>query len=190
MDPTTAVLSALTGMDSPVRVTQIPVLLELNGLEIFAKPPKRDASQACIGLEAHVQSFHLNVQLNLYGTISKADVCHLTMYVQAELISTDFHACRTVDAGMVKFGATLWCNVFVQRIRFGMVEIVSHVSVACYMEHLDAIVHSVLSLMERHVARLTSKTVPQLHTVSSMAKTVTASQVLIRFKNPVFVLES
>lgn len=52
MDPTTAVLSALTGTASSVQATQTPALLELNGLEIFAKPLKKDASQACIGLEA------------------------------------------------------------------------------------------------------------------------------------------
>jgi hypothetical protein len=112
------------------------------------------------------------------------------MFVQVELISTDFHVCHTVDVKMVRFGATPWFNASVQRTHSGMVEIVSHVSVVCCMALLDATAHWVLSLMELPAARLKPKTVPQLHTVSSMAKTVTASQVLIRFKNPVFVLES
>jgi hypothetical protein len=189
MDPTTAVLLALTGTASSVQATQTPALLELNGPEIFAKPLKKDASQACIGLEALARSYHLNAQPNLYGTINKTDVCHQTMFVQVELISTDFHACHTVDARMVRFGATPWFSASVQRTRSGMVEIVSHVSVVCCMGLLGATVHWVLSLTELPAARFQPKTAPQLHTVCSMARYVTVFQALTRSKNHAFVPE-
>lgn len=188
-DPQTAVLSALTGMASSVQATQTPALLELNGLEIFAKPLKKDVSQECIGLEALAQSSHLNVQLNLYGTINKTDACHQTMFVQVELISTDFHVCHTVDVKMVRFGATPWFNAFVQRTLSGMVEIVSHVSVVCCMVLLDATAHWVLSLMELPAARLQQKNVLQLHTVFSMARYAIVFQALTRLKNHASVPE-
>ncbi len=188
-DPQTAVHSALTGTASSVQATQTPVLLELNGLEIFAKPLKKDVSQECIGLEALAQSYHLNVQLNFYGTINKTDACHQTMFVQVELISTDFHACHTVDVRMVKFGATPWFNASAQRTHSGMVEIVSHVSVVCCMVLLDATAHWVLSLTGLPAARSQPKNVLQLHTVFSMARYVTVFQALTRLKNHVSVPE-
>ena len=189
MDPKTAVLSVLTGTASSVQATRIPALLELNGLEIFAKPLKKDASQACIGLEALAQPYHLNAQPNLYGTINKTDACHQTTFVQVELISTDFHACHTVDVRMVRFGATPWFNASVQRTRSGMVEIVSYVSAVCCMVLLVATVHWVLSLTELPAARLQPKTAPQSHTVSSMARHVTVFQALTRLKNHASVPE-
>ena len=188
-DPQTAVLSALTGMASSVQATQTPALLELNGLETFAKQLKKDVSQECIGLEALAQSYHLNVQLNLYGMINKTDACHQTMFVQVELISTDFHVCHTVDVKMVRFGATPWFNASVQRTHSGMVEIVSHVSVVCCTVLLDATAHWVLSLTELPAARLQPKNVLQLHTVFSMARHATVFQALTRLKNHASVQE-
>ena len=113
------VLSAHTGMASTVQVIQIPVLKELSGLEISVKQLIKNAKRAHTGLAPLALLFHPNAQLSSPGMINKKDVSHQTTYAQAEHISTGTYACLTAHARTVRFGATVWSNVFALTIHFG-----------------------------------------------------------------------
>lgn len=163
--PKTIALSAHTGTDSFVQVSQKIVPQEQNGLETSVKQLKRDASQVCTGLEVLALSFHPNVLSSSSGMTSRTDVFPQIMFVQVELTSTDSHACHTVDARMVKFGAIVWFNVCALKTLFGIVSIAFLVLVECFSDHLGVTARWVLSLMEQPVAELHQMNVHRFHSV-------------------------
>lgn len=174
------VLSAHTGTGSSVQVIQTHALQEPNGLETSARLSTRNASQACTGLEALALLSHPNAPPNSSGLNNKTDASHPIMFVQAELISTDTHACHTADARTAKSGATLLCNASALITHSGMVQVAFHVSVVCYSVLLDATAPWELSSTELPAAKFYQKTAQPFHSVSSMAKNVTAFQDLTR----------